>query len=110
VGASWEGFAVGEILARLGAFPEECFFWATHSGAELDLLVVRGSRRLGFEFKRTTAPRITPSMHIALEDLKLDRLDLIHAGEKTFPLAERVHAMPLHRVWKDLEPLRSSLP
>jgi hypothetical protein len=49
-------------------------------------------------------------MHIALEDLKLDRLDLIHAGEKTFPLAERVHAMPLHRVWKDLEPLRSSLP
>jgi hypothetical protein len=107
VGASWEGFAVGEILARLGAFPEECFFWATHSGAELDLLVVRGSRRLGFEFKRTTAPRITPSMHIALEDLKLDRLDLIHAGEKTFPLAERVHAMPLHRVWKDLEPLRS---
>ncbi len=106
VGASWEGFALGETLARLGAFPEECFFWATHSGAELDLLVVRGSRRLGFEFKRTTAPRLTPSMRMALDDLKLDRLDLIHAGEKTFPMAERVRAIPLQRIWKDLEPLR----
>ena len=106
VGASWEGFALGEILARLGAFAEECFFWATHSGAELDLLVVRGTRRLGFEFKRTTAPRLTPSIRSALEDLKLERLDLIHAGEKTFPLGERVRALPLHRIWEDLEPLR----
>ena len=106
VGASWEGFALGEILARLGAFAEECFFWATHSGAELDLLVARGTRRLGFEFKRTTAPRLTPSIRSALEDLKLERLDLIHAGEKTFPLGERVRALPLHRIWEDLEPLR----
>ena len=106
VGASWEGFALGELLTRLGAFPEECFFWATHSGAELDLLVVRGSRRLGFEFKRTTAPRLTPSMRTALDDLKLERLDLIHAGENTFPLSERARAIPLQRIWEDLEPLR----
>jgi predicted AAA+ superfamily ATPase len=105
VGASWEGFALGEVAARLGAFPEECFFWATHSGAELDLLVVRGTRRLGFELKRTTTPRLTASMRTALDDLQLNRLDLIHAGEKTFPLAERVRALPLQRVWHDLEPL-----
>ena len=97
---------MGELLTRLGAFPEECFFWATHSGAELDLLVVRGSRRLGFEFKRTTAPRLTPSMRTALDDLKLKRLDLIHAGENTFPLSERARAIPLQRIWEDLEPLR----
>jgi hypothetical protein len=72
----------------------------------LDLLVVRGSRRLGFEFKRTTAPRLTPSMRSALDDLKLDRLDVIHAGEKSFPMAERVRAIPLQRIWTDLEPLR----
>jgi uncharacterized protein len=106
VGASWEGFALGEVVARLGVLAEECFFWATHSGAELDLLVVRGSRRLGFEFKRTTAPRLTPSIRSAVDDLKLERLHLIHAGEKTFSLAERVRAVPLHRIWEDLEPLR----
>ena len=69
VGASWEGFAVNEIMTRLGARPEECFFWATHGGAELDLLIVRGQRRLGFECKRTVAPRLTRSMHTALADL-----------------------------------------
>jgi hypothetical protein len=105
VGASWEGFALGEVITRLEAQPEECFFWATHAGAELDLLVVRGQQRWGFEFKRTVAPRLTRSMHTALADLRLERLDVVHAGDQTFPLAAHVRAVALGRLLDDLEPL-----
>jgi predicted AAA+ superfamily ATPase len=105
VGASWEGFAMGEVMTRLGARPEQCFFWATHTGAELDLLVVRGSRRWGFEFKRTVAPRLTRSMHSALADLHLECLEVVHAGEQTFPLAANVRALALTRLLDDLAPL-----
>ena len=82
-------------MRQAGTQPEECFFWATHAGAELDLLVVRGHKRLGFEFKRTVAPRLTPSVRSALADLRLDRLDVVHAGEHTFPLAPQVRAVTL---------------
>jgi hypothetical protein len=95
VGASWEGFAVREIVRWLDVDWEQCHYWATQSGAELDLLVSRGTRRLGFEIKRTTAPRITPSMRSAMKDLKLDRLIVIHAGEHAFPLAAGIEAAPL---------------
>lgn len=105
VGASWEGFALGEVITRLGAYPEECFFWATHGGAELDLLVVCGTQRWGFECKRTVAPRLTRSMRAALADLRLERLDVIHAGEHTFPLADTVRAVALRRIFEDLQPL-----
>jgi predicted AAA+ superfamily ATPase len=105
VGASWEGFGIAEVANRLGARAEECFFWATHAGAELDLLVVRGRRRLGFEFKYSDAPRPTRSMYSALADLQLDRLDVVHAGEHTYPLAEGIRALALSRLWTDLEPL-----
>jgi uncharacterized protein len=105
IGASWEGFALGEVITRLGAQPEECFFWATHAGTELDLLVVRGTRRWGFEFKRTVAPRLTRSMHSALADLRLERLEVVHAGNQTFPLAETVRALALGRLLEDLAPL-----
>ncbi len=98
LGASWEGFALEAVIRTLGARPDECHFWATHSGAELDLLIVRGGKRRGFEFKRTEAPALTPSMRIALKDLKLDQLDVVHAGRETFPLGERVRAVPLGRV------------
>jgi predicted AAA+ superfamily ATPase len=106
VGASWEGFAIGEVLVRLGARAGESFFWATHGGAELDLLVMRGRQRLGFECKRTDSPRMSPSLRSALTDLNLDRLDVVHAGEHTFPLAEKVRALALSRLYQDLEPLR----
>ena len=106
VGASWEGFVLGQLVARLGAGREECFFWRTHGGAELDLLVVRGRRRLGFEVKRTTSPQVTRSMSVAIRDLKLDRLDVIHAGETTFPLAESVRAVAAQRLLEDVAPLR----
>lgn len=98
LGASWEGFALHQVIARSGARPEECFFWATHGGAELDLLVVRGKTRLGFEFKRTDAPRITPSMRSALSDLRLGMLYVIHAGEHSFPMGERIRAVPIGRL------------
>ncbi len=101
-GASWEGFAIGQIIARLRVAPERCFFWATHQGAELDLLVFEGAKRLGFEVKRTAAPKLTPSMRSALQTLKLDRLDVVHAGKETFPLGARVRAVALAKLLEDL--------
>lgn len=103
VGASWESFAAHQVAVRLGARRDECFFWATHGGAELDLLVVRGTRRRGFEFKRTTAPRTTHSMHVARESLGLDSIDVVHAGEGTFPLADGLRALSLQRIQEDLD-------
>ena len=105
VGASWEGFALHQVTAWLGAEPEQCFFWATHAGAELDLLVVQGSRRLGFEFKRTSTPRRRKSMHLAMADLGLERLDVIYPGEETFPMAEKIRAVGLSRLLTDVESL-----
>lgn len=106
VGASWEGFVIEQIIHRLGVMPEECFFWATHSGAELDLLIVRGLKRWGFEIKRTTAPTITPSMRSALTDLNLTKLYVIHVGEHTFALAEKVQAIAFSRLLRDLKPFK----
>jgi predicted AAA+ superfamily ATPase len=106
VGASWEGFGLANVAARLGARPEECHFWGTHQGAELDLLVVRGRRRLGFEFKLSEAPAVTRSMRVALADLGLQRLDVVHAGADTFALGDRIRAVALQRVFEDIEPLR----
>ena len=106
VGASWEGFVMEEVIRRLGAISEECFFWATHSGAELDLLVVRGRKKLGFEIKRTSSPRSTPSMRNALTDLGLKSLDVIHAGDETFPLAKKVRAVAFSRLLDDIQPIR----
>jgi hypothetical protein len=102
VGASWEGFALDVVTSHLGAEPEECYFWATHSGAELDLLVMRGRQRLGFEFKRTTTPAVTRSMRVAVEDLHLTRLFVVHAGTRSFPLAPGIQALALSRVLEDL--------
>jgi len=106
IGASWEGFVISEIIHRLEARPEECYFWATHTGAELDLLVVRGRTRLGFEIKRTSSPKTTKSMRIALSDLKLKALDVIHAGENTYPLANGIRAVSISRILEDLHPLK----
>jgi predicted AAA+ superfamily ATPase len=104
-GASWEGFAIQQVIRRLGAGSGECFFWAVHSTAELDLLVVRGRRRLGFEMKFTDAPRVTPSMRSALETLRLDRLDVIHVGPRTFARRDRIRAVSISRLVEDLAPL-----
>jgi predicted AAA+ superfamily ATPase len=98
---------LGEVVRRLRAWEEECFFWGTQSGAELDLLIVHGKRRLGFEFKRTDAPRLTPSMRSALETLDLSSLTVVHAGKDSFPLRDSVRAVAAAQLLSELKPLRS---
>ena len=93
IGASWEGYAIEEILKALR--PEQAYFWATHQGAELDLLLFKYGRRIGFECKRQDAPTLTPSMRIAMHDLKLDRLIAVYPGDQRYPLGKRMEAVPL---------------
>jgi uncharacterized protein len=92
-GASWEGFALDQVL-RI-ARPDEAYFWATHAGAELDLLMFKDGRRVGVEFKRSDAPHLTPSMRIALDDLELDALYVVYPGDRRYALAPQVQAVPL---------------
>lgn len=92
-GASWEGYVVEEVLKAIE--PDDAYFWATHAGAELDLLVFKEGRRIGVECKRADAPRLTPSMRIALEDLGLDHLVVIYPGARAYPLSDRVTVLPL---------------
>ncbi len=106
VGASWEGFVVRQVMHLLAVRPEQCFHWSTYSGAELDLLVVAGERRYGFEIKRAESPRLTSSMRSALETLSLERLDVVHAGQRSYSLARRVRALPAARLAAELRPIR----
>ncbi len=105
VGASWEGFALDVVLDRIGARSGEAYFWGTHAGAELDLFIVRGRTRIGFEFKRTSSPSVTSSMRSALTDLRLERLYVVHGGRETFPLTAQIMAVPLARVIQDVPQL-----
>ena len=93
IGASWEGFALEQVLSSEAH--DEAFFWGTHQGAEMDLVLRRGSQLLGVEFKRSDAPRVTKSMRIALSDLELDRIAVIYPGEKRYPLTDRIEVVPL---------------
>lgn len=95
-GASWEGFAFEEVLRA--SQPDQHYFWRTRNGAELDLLLFKGGKRVGVEFKLSDAPALTPSMLIALEDLELPKIWVIHAGTKRFPLHKSVEAVPLSEV------------
>ena len=92
-GASWEGFALEQVL-RI-AQPDAAYFWATHNGAELDLLLFKNGQRVGVEFKRADAPGVTLSMNIAMHDLQLDRLYVVYPGTLRYPLGERMEAVPL---------------
>ena len=96
VGASWEGYAVEEVLKAL--CPDEAYFWATHNGAELDLLLFKRGRRIGVECKRADAPTLTSSMRIALTDLKLDELYVVYPGEQRYSLARNVKVVPLSQL------------
>jgi hypothetical protein len=106
LGASWEGFIIEQVQRQLGARPEECYFWRTHAGAELDLLVVRGRRRVGFEIKRTDRPGVTKSMQSAMEALSLRELTVVHAGKENFPLRKDVRAVAACDLTEELRPLR----
>lgn len=92
-GASWEGYAIEEALNLVQ--PDDAYFWATHQGAELDLLLLKDGRRFGMEIKRTDAPTLTPSMRIALDDLRLEHLIVLYPGMRRYPLSTRVTAVPL---------------
>jgi len=105
LGGSSEGFIMTQLVRLLRVRWDECFFWATHAGAELDLLVVKGRHRVGFEIKRTDAPKLTPSMHAALADLKLDSLNVIHAGTKSFDIGARVRAIAASDMLRELRPM-----
>jgi hypothetical protein len=98
LGASWEGMALEQVLRVLRAEPGEAFSWATHGGAELDLLLVRGERRWGFEVKYADAPRTTKSMRVALDDLRLERLFVVYPGEKDYALDDRIQVLALRNV------------
>ncbi len=92
-GASWEGFVIEEVIKAYS--PDEAYFWGVHSGAELDLLLIKNGRRLGVECKRVDAPRATPSMHTALHDLELSGILVIYPGSLPYSLAEKIQAIPL---------------
>lgn len=92
-GASWEGYVIEEAIRVVS--PDESYFWATHNGAELDLLLVKNGFRIGIECKRSDAPRLTPSMRTSLTDVELDRLVVIYPGTRRYSLAEGVEVLPL---------------
>ncbi len=100
-GASWEGLILETIIDQLGLGDDRVHFWKAHTGAEIDLLIP-GSR-VGIEIKRTTAPKVTPSVRSALHDLNLDEVVIVHAGSESYPLAKRVRAVAARRMVEDLE-------
>ena len=95
-GASWEGYVIEETLKAVE--PDEAYFWATHGGAEIDLVLVKAGRRFGVECKRVDAPRLTPSLRIALEDVGLQQIAVVYPGTRRYWLAERIAAVPMREV------------
>ncbi|MDE3225781.1 MAG: DUF4143 domain-containing protein, partial [Nitrospirota bacterium] len=110
-GASWEGYAVEETLKL--AQPDDAYFWATHQGAELDLLLLKDGRRIGVEIKRTDAPTLTPSMRIALDDLRLEHLLVLYPGTRRYSLSAHATVVPLSELattsWEAFLPRRRRL-
>ena len=99
-GASWEGYVIEEVLRVVE--PEEFYFWGTHGGAEIDLVLRKDGKMVGVECKRVDAPKLTPSMRAALSDLGLERIVVIYPGEKRYRLAEQVEAVPLSLVAREM--------
>ena len=96
IGASWEGFALEHIIHAFKT--RDAYFWATHAGAELDLMVTISGKRFGFEFKYADAPGVKRSMHIAIEDLRLAQLWVIYPGDQKYALDDRITVLPLEEV------------
>ncbi len=106
LGASWEGFAMEQVLHAAGT--AEAFYWGTHAGAELDLVLFRGGRRYGVEFKHADAPAMTKSMHIALEDLKLECAWFVYPGKESYRVHEKVRVCALPELLEELATRRLS--
>ena len=102
VGASWEGLVLESIVSQLGLPEEHAHFWAAHAGGELDLLLTRGTKQVGIEIKRTSAPKATRSMHTVLDVLGLAELIVIHAGRDSFRLGRNIRAVSATRLGSDL--------
>ena len=100
IGASWEGFVIEQVLAVAGE--RNAYYWGTQSGAELDLLLLRGGKRYGVEVKHADAPRLTKSMAIALHDLNLERLFVVYPGSEAYPLGKRAVALGLPELLQKL--------
>ncbi|MBN2453283.1 MAG: ATP-binding protein [Candidatus Omnitrophica bacterium] len=95
-GASWEGYVIEEVIHSVD--PDEVYFWATHNDAEIDLVFVKNGRMYGLECKRSDAPKMTPSMKIALRDLGLERIAVIYPGKQRYALDRRVAVVPFDAV------------
>lgn len=95
-GASWEGFVMEEVIRSVQ--PNDVYFWATHQGAEIDLVFNKGGRMYGVEIKRADAPTMTPSMRIALEDLKLERIAVIYPGKKRYSIHKQIQVVPFDEI------------
>lgn len=98
-GASFEGFALEEIIKQSGVSSDSCYFWASHNNAELDLLIIKHGKKYGFEFKLSDkTPTITKSMHIVIEDLHLEKLYVVYAGEREFALSDKIFTLPINLI------------
>jgi hypothetical protein len=102
-GASWEGYIIEETIRATE--PDEAYYWATHGGAEIDLVLIKKGRMLGIECKRMDAPRISPSMRIALEELNLEQIAVIYPGRKRYALGDGIAAVPLNAVAEGMKGL-----
>ena len=98
LGASWEGFAVEQAVQRLNLREPEVFFWAVHTGAELDLVFQRKGRLWGVEVKYSDAPTLTKAMHTAMEELSLAHLWVVYPGDRPYQLSQRVSVIPIHQL------------
>ncbi|HUF62288.1 MAG TPA: DUF4143 domain-containing protein [Verrucomicrobiales bacterium] len=98
LGASWEGFALEEVVRLLDASEEETFFWSVHSQGELDLMIIKDGKRLGFEFKYADSPKITPGIQLALQHLSLDQVTLICPGEAAYEMERGVQVCGLNSI------------
>ncbi len=100
-GFSWEGFAIDQII-RIFEAQKDAYFYKTHSGAELDLLIVKGNQRYGFEFKFEDAPSTTKSMHSVMADLQLEKLYVVYPGKKHYPLSDKIELISIEHINKDI--------
>ena len=102
-GASWEGYVIEETIKATA--PDDVYYWATHSGAEIDIVLIKDGRMLGVECKRVDAPRMTPSMRTAREDLHLEQIAVVYPGKKRYALGDGIAAVPLNSVGEGMKGL-----
>ena len=101
-GSSWEGYVIEELCKQFQ--PDDAYFWATHNRAELDLLLIKNEKKIGFEIKLSDRPSLTPSMRIALRDLKLEKLFVVYPGKENYWLDDRIQVLSALDIGKIKQP------